>query len=70
MLLSSLQTSVAKTQESHRAILVRDINKILIASLRSAWNFRRLNVGKYALQDRSTLEPWTGSCLQLKTLII
>ncbi|KAF9547897.1 hypothetical protein EC957_007624 [Mortierella hygrophila] len=60
-LLSSLQTSVAKTQESHRAILVRDINKILIASLRSAWNFRRLNVGKYALQDRSTLEPWTGT---------
>ncbi|KAF9904795.1 hypothetical protein EC991_002299 [Linnemannia zychae] len=69
-LLSSLQASVAKAQvsEAHRAILVRDINKILIASLRSAWNFRKMNVGKYALRNSSSVEPWTGTENIIKAL--
>ncbi|KAK3834532.1 MAG: hypothetical protein J3R72DRAFT_452074 [Linnemannia gamsii] len=69
-LLSSLKASVTKTtvSEDHRAILVRDINKILIAGLRSAWNFRRSNVGKYALRNSSSVEPWTGTENIIKSL--
>ncbi|KAF9933143.1 hypothetical protein FBU30_006467 [Linnemannia zychae] len=72
VLISSMQ-SVAGSQtvtESHRAILIRDINKILIASLKAAWNFRRLNTGKYALRNSSSVEPWTGTESIIKTLTV
>ncbi|KAF9094653.1 hypothetical protein BGX23_001822 [Mortierella sp. AD031] len=71
VLLSSLQASVATTQSvsaDHREILVRDVNRILIASLRSAWNLRRLNTGKYALRGSTSSEPWTGTESVIKAL--
>ncbi|KAF9914924.1 hypothetical protein BX616_007284 [Lobosporangium transversale] len=62
--LSNLQRSTAdltSLSDGQQAELVRNINKIMILSLRSAWNYRKQNVASYALQKSCNFEPWTGA---------
>ncbi|KAI1311051.1 hypothetical protein EDD11_003558 [Mortierella claussenii] len=70
-LLSSLQRAVARltlVSDGQHAELIRDLNKILVLSLRSAWNYRKQNVANYALQSTCSLEPWTGAEKIIKAL--
>ncbi|KAF8963468.1 hypothetical protein BGZ46_000959 [Entomortierella lignicola] len=63
-LLSNLEKAAIKltlVSDAQKAELVRDINKIIVLSLRSAWNYRKQNTANYALQDSSSLEPWTAT---------
>ncbi|KAF9435504.1 hypothetical protein BGZ76_006163 [Entomortierella beljakovae] len=73
--LSSLLSNLEKGQrnlklisDGQKAELNRDINKITVLSLRSAWNYRKQNITNYALQDSSSLEPWTASKSIIKAL--
>lgn len=50
------------------AELTRDVNKILVLSLRSAWNYRKHNTDVYALKSSSISEPWTATENVIRTL--
>ncbi|KAG0292552.1 hypothetical protein BGZ98_002539 [Dissophora globulifera] len=72
-LLTRLQRSskkLALTSVGQQAELTRDVNKILILSMRSAWNYRKQHVKSYALQSSSSLEPWTGTEDVIKSLTV
>ncbi|KAI8597958.1 hypothetical protein EDD21DRAFT_407202 [Dissophora ornata] len=63
-LLSQVQQSAKKLplkSVGQQVELTRDINKILVLTMRSAWNYRRQHVKMYALQNTSSMEPWTGT---------
>ncbi|KAF9106726.1 hypothetical protein BGX27_009041 [Mortierella sp. AM989] len=63
-LLSNLENASRKLKlvsDGQKAELTRDINKITVLSLRSAWNYRKQNVANYALQGSSSFEPWTAT---------
>ncbi|KAF9426006.1 hypothetical protein BGZ94_007025 [Podila epigama] len=70
-LLVNIQVAARKqknlSQHMHEE-LVRDINSLLILSLRSAWSYRQKNVEKYALQGDTSVEPWTGIVNMIKSL--
>ncbi|KAG0251050.1 hypothetical protein BG011_007880 [Mortierella polycephala] len=70
-LIYALQLSVGKLHTlplGQQAELTRDVNKIIILSLRSAWSYRKQNVASYALQSSSSIEPWTASEQMVKAL--
>ncbi|KAG0019568.1 hypothetical protein BGZ80_005609 [Entomortierella chlamydospora] len=63
-LLSNLERTARKltlVSDGQWAELTRDINKIIVLSLRSAWNYRKQNVANYALQGSSSVAPWTAT---------
>ncbi|KAG0053883.1 hypothetical protein BGZ83_000280 [Gryganskiella cystojenkinii] len=69
--LASLQKSASKFRNispGQQTELMRDVNKMLVLSLRSAWNYRRQNVGTYSLQGSSSIEPWTATGDIIKAL--
>ncbi|KAF9986486.1 hypothetical protein BGZ65_007457 [Modicella reniformis] len=70
-LLSQLQKSARKltvVSAGQQAELTRDINKILVLGLRSAWTYRRQNTESYALKSSSSVEPWTATEIVVKSL--
>ncbi|KAG0367944.1 hypothetical protein BC939DRAFT_506537 [Gamsiella multidivaricata] len=70
-LLSHLQSSARKlslVSAGQQAELTRDINRILVLSLRSAWSYRKQHVEIYALKNNSSIEPWTATEDVIKAL--
>ncbi|CAO3563968.1 unnamed protein product [Mortierella alpina] len=63
-LLCSLHLSALKLNAApagQQAQLTKDINRIIVLSLRSAWNYRRQSVDSYALEGSCGVEPWTAT---------
>ncbi|KAF9584965.1 hypothetical protein BGW38_004467 [Lunasporangiospora selenospora] len=63
-LFSNLQIAPGKLKslpQKQQTELIKDINRIVVLSLRSAWSYRRQNIRNYSLQGSSRTEPWTGS---------
>ncbi|KAF9940281.1 hypothetical protein BGZ67_008048 [Mortierella alpina] len=57
--ISALKLNAAPTGQQEQ--LTKDINRIIVLSLRSAWNYRRQSVDSYALEGSCGVEPWTAT---------
>ncbi|KAF9572882.1 hypothetical protein EC968_009366 [Mortierella alpina] len=64
--ISALKLNTATTDQ--QAQLTKDINRIIVLSLRSAWNYRRQSVDSYALEGSCGVEPWTATENVIKAL--
>ncbi|KAG0213244.1 hypothetical protein BGX28_004817 [Mortierella sp. GBA30] len=70
-LLCNLHISAAKVRTvpaGQQAQLTKDINKIIVLSLRSAWSYRRQSVENYSLESSSSVESWTATEGVIKAL--